>query len=218
VTFWGQVAKQFGNNKLVFYELYNEPHLADFNVFVNGNDQYAGMWEMYQAVRTYTSDSMIIIGGQQDYAYDPGSLVNLEKQIGSKLSNVLYNFHPYMGPYQQGDKQKTAEGFDAAVAQVSQTQRPIIVTEFGQYCCPSDGVCFDYPGNWQGQNMGYVEAILQICQKHGVSWLGWAWRPQANTADCDSPDMNGDNGNPLKLSPASSGQGANWAKLFVKYF
>lgn len=154
------------------------------------------------------------IGGQLDYAYDAASLLRLN---ASNLTNVLFNFHPYMGPNQQSDTQKSAYGFEAQILQLVGT-RPLIVTEFGQYCCPSDGVCYSYPGSYDGHSVGYVEAILQICAKHSVSWLGWAWRPQATDAVCDSPDMNGESGDPLKLSSASKGIGAPWARLFAKYF
>jgi len=218
VDFWKSIASEFGTNQLVFYELYNEPHIDDFAVFVGGNSTYAGMMEMYAAVRAHAPDSMVIIAGQTGYAYNASSLVRLEAEQGSKLHNVMFNFHPYMGPMQQGDSSKSAAGFDAQVAQVLPAGRPVIVTEFGQYCCARDGACFAYPGTWKGAAMGYVEAILQICSQRNVSWLGWAWRPQAEAANCDGPDMNGENGNTYRLSSASGGQGANWARLFATYF
>jgi hypothetical protein len=60
IDFWGAVARQYGSNKRVMFELYNEPHLDSFDTFANGDATYAGMLEMYQTVRAVTSDSMIV--------------------------------------------------------------------------------------------------------------------------------------------------------------
>ena len=59
------------------------------------------------------------------------------------------------------------------------TDRPIIITEFGQSCCPTKGKCEQCPGTYDGKTMGYDEAILTVANKHQVSWLPWAWRPGA---------------------------------------
>ena len=72
-------------------------------------------------------------------------------------------------------------GFEAMVAAVlaPHTDRPLIITEFGQSCCPTNGACEECPGTYDGKTMGYDEAILAIANKHQVSWLPWAWRPGA---------------------------------------
>ena len=51
VAFWTSVSQQFGNNSMVFYELYNEPHTSDLAAYASGNAQTAGMLEMLSAVR-----------------------------------------------------------------------------------------------------------------------------------------------------------------------
>lgn len=51
VDFWTSVSQQFGNNSMVFYELYNEPHTSDLAAYASGNAQTAGMLEMLSAVR-----------------------------------------------------------------------------------------------------------------------------------------------------------------------
>ena len=50
VSFWSSVSQAFGNNSMVFFELYNEPHLSDFVAYSSGNAQTAGMLEMLSAV------------------------------------------------------------------------------------------------------------------------------------------------------------------------
>jgi len=71
----------------VFYELYNEPHLknttADLEVYLHGNDKYTGMMEMANAVRKYSNDSVLVIAGSQNWAYDADSLIALDKLLDS---------------------------------------------------------------------------------------------------------------------------------------
>ena len=59
IEFWESVAEKFKDNDLVFYELYNEPHLPtsiSTDVYLNGNDTYVGMLQMIEAVRKHSSD------------------------------------------------------------------------------------------------------------------------------------------------------------------
>ena len=123
-----------------------------------------------------------------------------------------------MGPNQSGDKHKNADGYEAMVKQIqSQTEKPVIITEFGQFCCDTNGSCYDYNGTWDGQNLGYDEAIIKISQKYGVSWNPWSWRPQADGyEDNQCQDINGD-GTGLKLVHPTDGKGADWATLWDTY-
>jgi hypothetical protein len=84
VQFWSTVAQQFGNNTLVFYELYNEPHTGNVTSYMHGDKQTAGMIEMLQAVREHT-DTPAIIAGAAGYAYDAASLITLDAEL-KKLS------------------------------------------------------------------------------------------------------------------------------------
>merc|ERR1719262_1374437 len=45
VDFWDSVASTFGNNPMVFYELYNEPHRVDESTWANGDATHSGMLE-----------------------------------------------------------------------------------------------------------------------------------------------------------------------------
>jgi len=222
LDFWDSVAAMFKDNKLVWYELYNEPHINDFEVYKDGSDAYAGMVEMYKVVRTHATDSMIVIAGMKDYAYDTDSLISLDKE---DLRNVVYNWHPYMGQAQSGDAKKSAQGFSDMVSKLRDAgvTKPLIITEFGQSCCDTDGACFDYPGTWDSKTMGYVEAIINICEANAISFLPWSWRPTATTSNCEAGrasgnDMNGEHGNAVALTTNDNKKGANFAKLFTQYW
>ena len=46
IEFWESISEKFKDNEFVFYELYNEPHLASSiptDVYLNGDDTYVGM-------------------------------------------------------------------------------------------------------------------------------------------------------------------------------
>ena len=56
-----------------------------------------------------------------------------------------------MGPIQSGDRAKNADGFETMVKAIqSKTEKPVILTEFGQFCCDTNGSCYDYNGTWDG--------------------------------------------------------------------
>jgi len=87
VTFWDSVASKFGTNDHVFYELYNEPHIGtaatgtDLDTFLNGNTAYTGMIDMIAAVRAHSKDSVLVIAGQLNWAYDATSLITLDGML-----------------------------------------------------------------------------------------------------------------------------------------
>jgi protein subunit release factor A len=56
VEFWESVSETFAGNDHVFYELYNEPHNNETDVFIHGDDTYAGMLDMIAAVRKNSAD------------------------------------------------------------------------------------------------------------------------------------------------------------------
>jgi len=58
------------------------------------------MLEMLAAVRRHT-ESPVVIAGAAAYAYDSASLLQLDQALVRQGErNVLYNYHPYMGPNQ----------------------------------------------------------------------------------------------------------------------
>jgi len=220
VDFWDSVAAKFGSNPLVFYELYNEPHRVTEAEWANGSSTHSGMLEMLAAVRKHTG-SPAIMAGYGGFAYDADSLVRLDAtlmQQGEK--NVIWNFHPYMGPNQAGDSKKCPSNFEAYVKDVMNgTDKPVIITEFGQSCQPTHGAAEKCPGTYDGKTMGYDETILTIAEKYSISWLPWAWRPMAagpNTKNCQ--DVNGGS-NPAGLSLAhpTDGKGADFQTLWSQF-
>jgi hypothetical protein len=143
VAFWDRVAADFADNTFVFFELYNEPHRVALDAWIHGSavGGTAGVLQLLAAVRAHGAHPAIIAGAEE-YAYGSVSLLQLDRllpALGQGGENVLYNFHPYMGPHQAGSLDKCPAGFDRLVAAVGETGRPMIITEFGQACCATDG-------------------------------------------------------------------------------
>lgn len=213
VDFWDSVAAKFGSNANVFYELYNEPHRVELDAWMNGNEETSGMLEMWAAVRKHTANP-VIIAGYGGYAYDSDSLVQLDGKLdGDK--NVIYNLHPYMGPNQHGDSKKCPAGFESYLSSLlTGTDKPAIITEFGQSCNPTHGASEDCPED----TMGYDERIVTIADKNAVSWLPWAWRPMAtgpNPKTCQ--DVNGGDDTGTSLGNVTDGKGADFKSLWETF-
>lgn len=143
IEFWDSVSATFAANDHVFYELYNEPHMEDsqLDIFIHGDETYAGMLELEAAVRANVPDAVLIIAGMKQWAYDSASLIELDSLLTGQ--NAIYNYHAYMGPKQQHKANQSAEGFDQIIKQVQAgTDKATIMTEFGQFCCATDGECY----------------------------------------------------------------------------
>ena len=142
---------------------YNEPYIGTVDVWMNGDSKTAGMLEMLAAVRKHTQNPAVIAGAAA-YAYDSASLVQLDAHLKAQgEANVMYNFHPYMGAPQAGDLTKCPDGFEHHVKNImDSTDKPVIVTEFGQACCPTHGACERCSAQWNGTTMGFVDAFLRV--------------------------------------------------------
>ena len=189
---------------------------------MHGDATTAGMLEMLAAVRAYAPSAPVIIAGAAAYAYDSASLLTLDASLkAASASNIIWNFHPYMGPPQAGASDKCAAGFEVHLnALKSGTERPSIITEFGQACCPTTvGQCESCSGSYRGVAMGYNEQILTIATTYNVSWLPWAWRPPAsNGAGKKCEDLNGGNAFGTQLAgPEAGNRGADFAGLWRQF-
>merc|ERR1719454_1887321 len=124
-----------------------------------------------------------------------------------------------MGPHQAGDSKKCPTAFEGYVEKLLKTNKPVIITEFGQGCQPTEGAAEQCSGTYEGKTMGYDETILTIAHKYSISWLPWAWRPMAagpNTKNCQ--DVNGGT-DPAGLSLAhpEDGKGGDFQTLWSQF-
>ena len=90
------------------------------------------MSRMISAVRTNAPDAVLVLAGPGGWAYETSELVRYARDAPG---GIIFNLHPYMGPYQDCDPSfdKTPDGFAKSIAVLRAAGRPTIITEFGQY-------------------------------------------------------------------------------------
>jgi len=149
ITYWSQVAARYKGNPWVIFELYNEPHDVAWSVWLNGDGvNYAGMQEMYNAVRAAGASNMVLCGGL-NWAFD---LSGVGAGYAVTGTNIGYATHPY-----DYDGKQTGD-WDAAFGYLAATS-PVVMTEFGQYCNTDT----------------YVSDLLTYAQNNKIHWTAWAW-------------------------------------------
>jgi len=148
ISFWSAVAAKYKNQPWVMFELYNEPHDVSWSQWLHGDATYAGMQELYAAVRGAGADNVVIVCGL-NWAFD---LSGVGAGYAVQGTNIAYGSHPYDYAGKQVNDWNAAFGFLAS-------SYPVILTEFGQYC-----------------NTGsYISDLLSYAETNGIHWTAWAW-------------------------------------------
>jgi len=148
ITFWSQVAARYKNNAWVMFELYNEPHDITWSQWLSGDATFAGMQNMYDAVRAAGASNVVLVGGL-NWAFDLSGVSSGYKVTGT---NIAYATHPY------DYAGKQLADWPAAFGNLAATY-PVVMTEFGQYCATNT----------------YVSDLLTYAESIGVHWTAWAW-------------------------------------------
>ncbi|HUC36515.1 MAG TPA: glycoside hydrolase family 5 protein [Acidimicrobiales bacterium] len=192
-AFWSQVASTFGSNRLVAFDLYNEPHNISDSVWLNGGTttdlyggqtyQAAGMQQLYNSVRATGAQNLIFISGNSWANTVPSNLVN--------GNNIVYAAHVYTcpgspppsctnsNPYDPSGILDNWVGISASV--------PVMVTEFGW---PSQ-----YDGTYNGN-------VIAFASSHGWGWSAFDWEEFQYAHAFDLTDAWLNDGTP---EPAPSG-------------
>lgn len=155
--FWKSVAKRFGSNPSVMFELYNEPHSISWSTWRNGGTvgtgsaryHAVGMQQLLDTVRSAGAPNVVLAGGIH-WASDLSG-VFAHPLAGS---NVAYAVHPYQSKYRTSAKVWQAK-FGSVAAHA-----PVVATEFGS--------------TQSGVNH-YDTAILSYFASHGIGYTAWAW-------------------------------------------
>jgi endoglucanase len=152
LTFWQEVATQYKGDGRVLFELYNEPHDVSNAVWLKGDgNTYAGMQEMYTAVRNTGANNLVLVGGL-DFANDIDTPVTANPVTGT---NIVYVTHPYI--WKPRMYANTAAKF------------PVIATEFGDA-----DVDPSHPGPNDCSTTPYTSTIADFTTR-GMSWTSYAW-------------------------------------------
>jgi hypothetical protein len=163
-AFWQSVARTFNGNHALVFDLFNEPFSVGWGCWLHGcrvpahggRPAYraAGMQQLVDAVRSTGARQPLMLGGR-DYSGDLSGWVAHEPH--DPLHQLVAAEHNYgtLGPCQA-----------SCLAAIVSTHRhvPVVMGELGETDC-SDG---------------YIEQMMPWADRHGISYLGWAW----NVASC----------------------------------
>jgi hypothetical protein len=156
--FWRSLATSFRDDRAVLFDLYNEPHDISWECWRFGCDaedawfgwyRAAGMQELVDAVRSTGARQPIMLGGL-NWAQDlSGWLTQLPLDPAKALvaSNHTYEtLTPCYGSCR------------ATLSRVAK-RFPVVTGEIGEDDCNHD----------------YIDDYMRWADRHGISYLGWAW-------------------------------------------
>lgn len=166
VTFWQQVAKIYAGYSNVLFELFNEPHPAQWSCWAASctitNDtswvsdcscketftyKSPGMQGLVNAIRRAGANNLVLVAGM-NWGYDLSQITTY--RISG--TNVVYDTHPY--PYPQ----KQPANWDTYFGKISATY-PVMSAENGEYDCGTS----------------YMSPLLSYFDAHSIGWMAWAW-------------------------------------------
>jgi hypothetical protein len=155
--FWRSVATAYKDDRAVLFDLYTEPHDVDWGCWQNGcqiegegvgSYRAAGMTELVEAVRSTGAPQPILLGGI-DWARDlAGWSAHLPDDPRQAIvaSNHTYDYATCFGPCR------------AVLAKIAHAH-PVVSGEIGEGDCAH----------------GYIDPYMRWADRHGISYLAWAW-------------------------------------------
>jgi hypothetical protein len=163
LPFWRQVAQQYGSDRQVVFDLYNEPNDTTWSCLRDGcmvtHDSYNSDVPDYLAVGTQQLVTAIRGEGAKNVIMVPGlTWTNdlsrwLEFRPTDPLNRIAASFHNY-----ESLGSCHAACWDQTVAPVA-AKVPVVTGEFGDNDCNHD----------------YTDSYMHWADAHGISYLGWTW-------------------------------------------
>jgi endoglucanase len=159
------LAKRFGHNKHVIFELYNEPCPGEKDVSqldlkaLPWNDWKKLAGELLTIVRKETQQLVLVSSNYWTY-----NLQSTAKDQITSFENIAYSFHCYPLKNNQNWKEMLESLHDV----------PIVVTEFGYDR--------DETSMYKGTFEEYFKPFMEYLREHEISWTAWcfsiSWRPR----------------------------------------
>ncbi|WP_309380697.1 glycoside hydrolase family 5 protein [Cerasicoccus frondis] len=171
--FWLDAAARYANNPAVLFDIFNETHGIDWELWRNGGElktkdkgivQIVGMQQILEAVRSTRARNIVIAGGI-DYAYklhgvlDGYALEDTPGTYGLMYATHFYNWHG---------------GWEKNFLEVAK-KYPVLVGEFGADVKKMNFV----PKNKQEDPYTWVPDALGMVQKYNLHYTGFSMHPKA---------------------------------------
>jgi aryl-phospho-beta-D-glucosidase BglC (GH1 family) len=158
--FWRIIAMHFrGNNTVAFYELFNEPTLANGKLGSMSWSEWKKINEnIIYLIRAYDTERIPLVAGL-DWAYDltPIRIEPIEAE------GIGYVTHPYAHKCKRPFVPKWNEAFGFAA-----NRYPVVATEFGFTIGTRE---------WE-DNSDYGKEIISYLEERGISWVCWIFDPE----------------------------------------
>lgn len=194
-TFWSQVATAYKDNKMVIFDLFNEPYIEDWNCWVNGGYcaqdkngvwyNTAGMKSLYEAVRGTGAQNLILLGGlaysnkfdqwTSSVAYIPNLYnvaaswhqydFNMSSSCPSEGNGYLFIFSCSTG-------EQTANS--TKISTVIAAGYPVVLGEVG-ISAYSTETAAKFSSTQQQQLQSWLESLLDYMDQKGQGYLAWSW-------------------------------------------
>ena len=168
-AFWRSVAKTFRNDRAVLFDLYNEPHDLSWKCWRDGcrtpeepraPGMAAGMQQLVTAVRSTGSKHPLLLGGL-NWGNDLSGW--LRWRPSDPAGQLVASVHVY-----KSNTCGERPCWDAFIAPVAK-RVPVVSGEIGQGDCKHE----------------FIENYMSWADRHGVSYLAWAW----NDWGCEKPGL-----------------------------
>ncbi len=144
--FFGRMAKRYGHNPHVIYEIYNEPvedTWADLK-------RYA--YEVIGEIRRYDPDNIILVGCPH---WDQDIHLVAESPLKG-VSNVMYTVHFYAATHGDYLRERTENAVKSGI--------PVFISESGATEASGDGRIDPVS----------EEQWIGMCERLGISWICWS--------------------------------------------
>jgi hypothetical protein len=156
-AFWYSLASEYREDRSVLFDLYNEPHDVTWECWAGpcstydnwvGWYQSVGLPELLTAVRSAGARQPVMLGGIEWSRELRGWLAHrpLDPAGAIVAANHTYDFTPCYRICRE------------ALARIAK-QFPVVTGEFGEGDC----------------RRRYINPYMRWADKHGISYLGWAW-------------------------------------------
>jgi endoglucanase len=165
LDFWHGVATEYRHDRSVLFDVWNEPHDISWDCWEVGCEahdewfgdyQATGMQQLVETVRSAGAKQPILLGGL-DWSRDlSGWLAHVPDDPAKALvaSNHTYDFNACY---------KRCRAVLARIAK----RYPVVTGELGEGDCTHR----------------YIDPYMRWADRHGISYLGWAWYT-ANDLTC----------------------------------
>jgi endoglucanase len=155
--FWAELATEYRSDRGVLFDVYNEPHDVNWTCWSQpcvlhnpwlGWYQSVGLPELLDAVRSTGARQPVLLAG-----------LDWSRDLRGWLSHVPVDpDHALVASNHTYDNSACGRLCRDALARIAR-RYPVVTTELGEGDC----------------RRGYVDSYMRWADRHGISYLGWAW-------------------------------------------